>query len=804
MFRETLGWWLAIEVIGLVALPIAFVLFRRLPDRGYAFAKPLGILLGAYVFWLSLSAHVLSNRPGSVVWCYLAIAAVSALIFRSRRTEIIEDLRANRNAIIAVEVIFSLGLFVAAYLRAFVPEIDGTEKPMDFMFLNAASRSHYYPPSDSWLAGFDVSYYYFGYVIQAMLGKVAAVPTSVAFNLGVAGTAALTITAAFGIGYNLVASGRRATFRMALTAGIAGATLIAFLGNLEGVLEFAKANGVGSKGFFESMGVKDLALAQPSNHWYPSDDTSFWWWWRATRMCADANCILEFPFFSFLLGDMHPHVMAIPFVLMSIGIGFSFWRSERALTFEDWYASPAMLLLTGVLIGALGFLNTWDLPAFGSLLVLIVIARNLRSTGDWNLTARYSLGFVLPLALVAVVAFLPFYVTFHSQAGGLAAVANSATTPRHAAMFWLPLGLVTMTVPIVKLIERRESIDRARVMAVLAVPALVLVVWALVLAANDIGIRDAVSDRGKNWLTALVFAALFCTSALALWSQADLADEADDEPGLVPLLALTTVASLLVLGTEFFFIKDVFGSRLNTVFKLYYQSWLMLGAAGGFGIYWLVQRWAPEPGSAGEALRGAWAGATTLVLIGALLYPLGATLSRTRGLAGTTVAVARPDGTTKNVSTRTLDGMAFVKRNAPDEIGAVAWLRGRAGHEERIAEAVLGQYSAGGRISGRTGVPAVIGWAQHEVQWGRSADLANARAADVDRLYTTDSLPEALDILRKYDVTYVVVGSVEKSKYPASGIKKFSELEPAAYTNGNMSIYRVPLAEPAAPTGNAP
>ncbi|HEY7270444.1 MAG TPA: DUF2298 domain-containing protein, partial [Dehalococcoidia bacterium] len=332
--------------------------FRPLPAPArprLRLAKPLGVLLGAYLFWLSLSAHVLSNRPGSIIWCYVAIAVMSALIFRARRQEIVDSMRENARVIIAVEVIFTLALFGAAYLRAFVPDIDATEKPMDFMFLNAASRSHYYPPSDSWLAGYDVSYYYFGYVIQAMLGKIAGVSTSVAFNLGLASTAALTVTAAFGLGYNFVAAGKRATIQTAIAAGVAGAVLIAILANLEGVLEFAKANGVGSAGFFQSMGVKDLGQAPQSLHWYPSDDTpnDFWWWWRATRMCSDANCIMEFPFFSFLLGDLHPHVMAIPFVLTAIALGYSFWRSERELAFDDWYANPALLIMSAVLVGAL-------------------------------------------------------------------------------------------------------------------------------------------------------------------------------------------------------------------------------------------------------------------------------------------------------------------------------------------------------------------------------------------------------------------------------------------------------------------
>ena len=84
---ETFRWWVVVEVIGLVGLPIAFMVFRRLPDRGYAFAKPLSILLGGYFFWLLLSLHLLPNRPGSVVWCFIFLAVASLLILRRHRDD---------------------------------------------------------------------------------------------------------------------------------------------------------------------------------------------------------------------------------------------------------------------------------------------------------------------------------------------------------------------------------------------------------------------------------------------------------------------------------------------------------------------------------------------------------------------------------------------------------------------------------------------------------------------------------------------------------------------------------------------
>ena len=796
MIAQALAWWLTVEGIGLLALPIALVVFRRLPGAGYAFAKPLGILLGAYLFWLALSLHVLPNRPGSIVWVFLLLAAVDYYLIKRRGAELRALLNERLGFILAVEVVFAAAFAVAVYLRSFVPEISGTEKPMDFMLLNAASSSRYYPPADAWLSGFGVSYYYFGYVIQAMIAKLAAAPTAVAFNLGLAGTAALAATAAFGLGYEIARLGR-ATLRAGLVIGAVAALFLGVLGNLEGVIEFATANGVLSEGTIDRVQINDLDLGQSSEAClaglqsvcvaYPNEDSSFWWWWRATRLSPDGNSITEFPFFSFLLGDLHPHVMAIPYVLTVVALGLALWRSREALTLAFWRRRPPLLALAAVLVGGLSFLNTWDLPTFFFLLALLVLARNFAEPALQALAGRErfsravaaSAGFLLPLALLALALYVPFYLSFASQAGGLAAVRGTATLPLHSFLFWGPLVAVGLPLPIAVLARNRNALTRTRVGAVLALPVVLLVAWAALIGVNHGAgaIGDAFTDRGSSWLTTLFFASAVTVSVLALWR----AFEADDDSfdALLPVLAVAATAYLLILGGELFYIRDVFGSRLNTVFKLSYQAWILLAVSGAFSSYWLLREWEGARGSGAELIRGVWAGIACLLVAGALLYPLGATLSRTEGLA-------RPD--------RSLDGLAFALKASEGDLGAVTWLRERAGGNETMIEATGGQYTSSARMAAWTGVPNVIGWAGHEVQWGRDGDVLAEREKDVDHVYTTDSLAEALVILRKYGVTYVLVGSVERAKYPPAGLEKFESGLPAVFTSGETALYRVPIA----------
>jgi uncharacterized membrane protein len=214
---------------------------------------------------------------------------------------------------------------------------------------------------------------------------------------------------------------------------------------------------------------------------------------------------------------------------------------------------------------------------------------------------------------------------------------------------------------------------------------------------------------------------------------------------------------------------------MNTVFKLSYQAWLLLGVSGAFSAYWL---WTQRTSStAAAAVRGAWAATAAVLVAAALLYPVGATLSRTEGLGR--------DG-------RTLDGLAFTRRAALQEYALVQWLRERADPGEYILEATGDQYSNAARISTWSGVPTVLGWAGHEVQWGRDGAELTARAQDIDLAYETESLAEALAILRKYDVTYVVVSRMEREKYPPAGLAKFDAGLPVLLKSGETALYRIP------------
>ena len=332
--REFVVWWAAIEAVGLAALPLTYAFFARLPDRGYAFCKVVGLLLLGYGLWVGSVAGLFPNSRGSVFFVLFLIAGLSLAVAGRRRRELAGFLRSGWRYVALVEAMFLAVLAASVYIRSFAPDIVWGEKPFELAFLNAVNRSEFFPPEDPWLAGNSISYYYFGYVMIAALTKLVALGTEVTFYLGLSLMAALTWVAAFGLVYNMIVVSRRRSWapaeRLAISPraavfGLAGSFLIIIVSNLAGIFELMARHGIGSKGFYDLVGIHDLngpydCSAAPSDcsDWFP---TPYWWWWKATRMGSPFD-IQEFPFFSFQFGDLHPHVLLMPFLIVAFAVAF--------------------------------------------------------------------------------------------------------------------------------------------------------------------------------------------------------------------------------------------------------------------------------------------------------------------------------------------------------------------------------------------------------------------------------------------------------------------------------------------------
>jgi len=141
----------------------------------------------------------------------------------------------------------------------------------------------------------------------------------------------------------------------------------------------------------------------------------------------------------------------------------------------------------------------------------------------------------------------------------------------------------------------------------------------------------------------------------------------------------------------------------------------------------------------------------------------------------------------------TLDGAAYLAETQPDDYVAIAWLNENVNGAPVILEAPGDHYRAyayEGRVSAHTGLPTLLGWAGHEHQWRGHYDEQARREPDIETLYTSVDPDEVLTLLDRYDIRYVYVGPLERARYPAAGLAKFTEFMEVVYDTGTVTIYR--------------
>lgn len=808
-------WWLLLLFVGFAALPITMRLLRFLPDRGYAFAKPLALLLWVYPFWLLAVSGFIQNSFGSLAFLLVALAVVSWGILRGKGADsVLAWLRANWKYALAVELVFSIALFAFAYFRAFNPEISATEKPMEYMFLNSILQSSTFPPHDAWLSGYGISYYYLGYVIVAALAKLGNVPSSYAFNLGLIMTFALAAVGAFGLMFNLVSHARsqeetkpsQSPF-VPYLFGVIAILFLLVIGNLEGVFEVGYNAGIGSRDFYASLDLHSLQDVQPSGTFVPQDN---WWWWRASRVVNDVNpvggghseIIDEFPAFSFLLGDLHPHVLALPFGVLALALALNLLlQSQTPITnfpsLLEHFLKPRMLLIA-LLVGALGMLNTWDIVTYGVVIAAAFAIAQYRAHGGfspWMLLS--SIAFFVAMYVVGYALFLPFYLSFSTQARGIAPNIFNRTPLHQYLIMW---GMFVFVIAALVLVRFRQVQDKRAALIdwgkatlpFLAVPLLIAAAGSVVLIASPT-LRDLLAsqlqlDSQNATFTILgTFAKSFVTSpgtflllvvllaGIVTLGRLELVPSPNRvfRTGLVFALLLALVGLILTFGVEFLYIRDTFETRMNTVFKLYYQGWLLLAMAATFGAYYV---WRSTRG----VERGVWAVAFGVLFAASLVYP----------------ALAYPNRANNFDASKTqptLDGWAWVQRYYPDDYAAIEWLRANAPHNSVILEAAGNQYSFDDRVSVATGFPTVLGWGGHELQWRGNSDVSGPRETDVQQIYNSRNVDETRTLLEKYNIDYVIVGAIEREKYKlnSSLIDKFGKLGQMVFEQGSMRIYQV-------------
>lgn len=813
------AWFGFVLIVGLAAWPITRLAFRALPDSGYMLAKPFGILLAVYPAWLFASLRWWSFNKTAIAVSTLILVLAGTAVALSPRRPIWRDLRRNWPVVAAGEVLFLLAFAFLYAVRIRNPDLwhtaFGGEKPMDFAHLNAVIRSDFFPPYDPWWAGGYVNYYYFGQVFTGAIAKLLGIVPAVAHNLALPTMFALAVGAVFSFGFNAWYSFKR---RLAGAAGVGllAIALTLLFGNLDSIVQLVQITAQNLSGPESALAViVNLPGAIVNGQLAAEFD-----FWRSTRVIeATVN---EFPYFTFLYGDLHPHLIDLAWTavtatgalalilvrpsapLFAAGVSI---RRRAALFLHSGYVPP--LIGISIALGVHRVVNTWDFPTY---LVVAVLAL---SYSFWRAAGRLSLTMVWMVALsaAALVAlsyapFFPFHQSFGVFFGGIVATPQTTPLGGYLAMFG---ALLLVLIPFAML---QLAPDRLRSWHSAALKIIIIRPSRLVRFLRLAGRLSRRPSALPLWpLVFLGAAVLFIATVDEPWSARVFqiaavvlvlaaAIRVHGQPLKFIPLALTLGGLLLTALPEWVALEGDIG-RLNTVFKTYFQAWFLFGLAAALALPQLLPLiWRKMSGWLGP-LKYALTIAIAAAIVGTALYPFAATQAKL--------------GVRLNETEPTLDGLAYMDGAVIHDQGqeihlkydkqATDWLLQNVEGRPVVLEATVNVYRWGSRVSVLTGLPTVVGWDWHEKQqrWAYVHQV-DRRRRDVETAYGTTDVVELMKILSRYDVELVYVGALERAYYPPEGIAKFDRLVgdrlALIYENPETKVYRVVAKDiPVGPAG---
>lgn len=665
-------WYLLFFVFGIIGLPITSFIFKNWEDKGYAFAKYIGLFVVAMIWWLLSSIRILPFTP-VVGYVLFGIATVASLYWLYKSKFKITKL------MLIEEAIFLVVFVIWSWIRSFNPRAEGTEKMMNLAFMNSLNLTEYMPPKDMWFAqGGNINYYYLGHYYFVVAGKLGNIAMSYVYNLALVTIIAQTFVGLFALFMELF---KKSKNWIKLTFALVGATWISFAGNLHMAYTWFVA-------FFNG---------ETFSYFFPD----------STRIIE--YTINEFPGYSIVLGDVHGHYLALPFLIIILSLALVSIRTKINST-----AKLRFNFIISFLVMALYGINSWDMITALFIFTVIHLYQVSGMKGELEDKIKTFLKATFALIVPGAIFILPYIINYSPAVG-----------PDGG----FPLGIVPF---------RTKS-----------EPLPWLQIWSQFLIAPLLFVIAVKLKIVKN-------------QAIKIYP-----------------LALTAVAISLIIGVEFFFLKDIFHTsnppyfRTNTVFKFYYHAWVIFGVAAVWFIYAILE----SKEKAHKWFKWLVFAISVSVFIMTFSYIF--------------KAVNDFYPLSDENAVQTLDGINYIAREKESDYEAIQWIKENIDGQPVILEYVGEAYTYASRVSSTTGLVTVVGWPTHQWQWRGSSAEPFARKGEVEAFYNGANTKEQdKEFIEKYDLEYIFIGGEEIKNYKIDNerINSFGEL---VYEDGLTSIIKI-------------
>ena len=712
-------WYLLAAVLGCVGMAVTGRLFRSFEDKGWMFSKVVSITITGFLTWFLVSVRILKFTTAACVGVALVYGIVCILAYEKQRRNGYECLPIDRLDLVYIEeILFFAAFLLWTYLAGFHPAAHGTEKFMDYGFMEAMMRSKTLPATDLWYSQGKINYYYGGQYFAVFLTKLSGTQVELTYNLMRTFVAGFAFALPFSLVRQMTTDlqGRKVTGRkkqLPTFAGFLAGLAVSIAGNMHYVV-YAQILPL----------IQKLKGEEVSGYWFPD----------ATRYIGfnpdvPDKTIHEFPCYSFVLGDLHAHVVNIMFVLLLLGLLYAWTKKVRNTTpsveklgrRKFWMKQLLMpqILAAAMLLGMFHWTNYWDFVIYyvvtgGTVLFMNIICLK----GDIRRILAVTIAQAIEIFAIATVIILPFTLQFTTMVQGVR-LAQNHSLPHQLLILWgLPtiLTLVFVISLIVEKLKKLKNKSLYRLMKAVRIPDL----FAVIMGLCAIG---------------------------------------------------------LVAIPELVYVRDIYengNARANTMFKLTYQAYIMFGMTMAYVIFRLLFI------NCKKILKAV--GVIGLVL---LLWTCGYFGRSVDSWFGQVLDPSQYKG---------LNATAFLETDFVEDAGAIRWLKENIQDSPVVLEANGDSYSNYERVSAMTGLPTVMGWYVHEWLWRNDVADLNEKSAEIESIYTSTDTQRVQELIKKYDISYIFVGSCEREKYGANlnnaGLESLGEI---VYQDPNYETYIVKI-----------
>lgn len=802
----TIVWYLTLFLLSLLFLPSVLTIFRKLPDRGYPLARIISLLAVGWAAWLLASLKLAAFTRVTILLVLVIFALVNVLLAVKRWSEFSGFIKANWRNLLAVEGLFAVVFVHGVLLRLGNPDLwqpwMGGEKPMNFAIFNSVLKSVYFPPANPWLSGYYLNYYYYGYVLEAIPTKLLGIMPSFAYNLILPTWFAMSGVGAFCVAYNLTVklltghngegdtTGKPKFARLAWIAGLSAVVLMLFLGNLYQVRKlWEELPAVAPIEQAEDLtGASRLIAAisgagQVINDLADLPGSKSSWYFEASRPILNGvdegseTPIAEFPLFTYLYGDMHPHLLVMPiwFAALAWLLLFFVPNGER----RPWLDRILFWAAGGLVLGVFRGAHTWD---YVTLLGLAIVAAGWTSWLAYRQVNRQALmDFAIKIALLLALTVVMYFPVGQWFITGYTTVILWKGSRTPLGDYLIVHGLFLFILVSFLLVESGSWISgrTARLKAnrfEIIIPDIRLWIrWAVY-----IGLAAVLAYFSYKVVPVLVL-----VIPLLFWVGLIFFKKGQSTFKQI-LLALFAAGLAITVLVEVVTLKGD-AARMNTVFRFYMQVWTIFSVTSGAMLGYLFNRWHGWR----PAWRWSWTIALALLVLGAAAYPLTAIPARYNDrwpkIFDPPVTLNGMDfmlGESANVKGER-DPAAGAVYNDSEKLlhlgydyDGIRFMQENVSGTPTIVEGIHGEYRWTGRYSVYTGLPAVASWSWHVRQHNSLMDgaIVDRRIEEVKTFYETTDLATALAFLERYQVEYVILGDMEREFYAPDGVEKFSQL----------------------------